>query len=123
MGIKTVTEWDAYTNRQGGVIIKFTASWCKVCKEAMDVSHTPGISYYEVDIDDAEEDEELMCELEKELGGGVQKIPLFVSKVNGKVIESYQGKKEENIRLLIDRLVSSVSRITMDTYLDVTDDF
>ena len=108
--INTVTEWDVFTNTDNGIIIKFTADWCNVCRDAILPNHPSwtagGWNSFNVDIDN----EEIMEYIDEQEGLKVNKIPLFITKRNGVIKKMYQGKGEGEIKALLDDLVSNDSR-------------
>jgi thiol-disulfide isomerase/thioredoxin len=92
-------KWKQLIGGSNPLFVKFTAKWCKPCKEIEPLfkelaeKNTDKASFINVDVD---EFDELAAEY------GAMTIPLFVCLKESRVLEKLSGKNEEKIRSFVE---------------------
>ena len=91
-------DWNQIKSSKRPTIVRFTAVWCKACKEVAELflelskQHSKDASFYIIDVD---EFDELAAECL------ALSIPMIIAFREGKIIGRQMGKNEESIRTFI----------------------
>ena len=96
-------DWESIINCKRKTIVRFTASWCKPCKELEPLFNTLSkkfcreANFISVDVDEFDELSAKYSALS---------IPLFLCIYEGQEIKRISGKNEENLRQFIEECLN-----------------
>jgi thioredoxin 1 len=109
--VKSDEEFQSIINQTSLVFVRFTATWCKPCKEIQPLfeelckNHSESASFLSVDID---EWDELAVSLK------VHSIPSFLCFQNGSVVDRFTGKDEEKLKSFVQSRVEKQQWVVLD---------
>jgi thioredoxin 1 len=107
--IQSPEEWERLTIDSEGLIIvcKFTATWCKPCKEIQPVFESMSNTCDSTLIRFATVDVDVLDDIASTYK--VLSLPTFVTLQNGRVLEKYSGSNPEQLKNLISQSITKSS--------------